>query len=309
MIGLFGISEVLGNLLREPTAGTIPPQENIHSSHRKFISFFSQTFAPAWQMVKQRKTPLLRSTGIGALIGMLPGAGADIAAWVSLAVSKKSSTPGMEESQQRLQGLSDASTANSAALAGGWIPALVFGIPGDSVTAIVIGVLMMKNVKPGPEIFEKDAALVYSIYILFVLANLLMLPIGLLAIKAAGLVVRVPQNVLLPIIVLFCTVGSFAIKGSYFDVGIMLLMGVLGWLLDQRQVPLGAIVLGIILGGPLEERFVQTLTTADGSWLAFVNRPVSLILGIFCLLLWTWTLARHLLAWNKTRTASISPGN
>ena len=137
------------------------------------------------------------------------------------------------------------------------MPALVFGIPGDSVTAIVIGVLLMKNIKPGPEIFEKQAALVYSIFLIFFLANLVLLPIGFLAIKAGGYVVKIPRRILLPVILLFCVIGSYAINGSYFDIGVMLAMGILGFVLERRQIPLGPVVLGIILGGPLEERFIS----------------------------------------------------
>ncbi len=145
---------------------------------------------------------------------------------------------------------------------GAWVPALVFGIPGDSVTAIVMGVLLMKNIKPGPEIFEKQAVLVYSIFLIFFLANLFLIAAGFLAIKAGGYVVRIPRKILLPLILLFCVIGSYAINGSYFDIGVMLAMGGLGFALERRQIPLGPVVLGIILGGPLEERFIQTLSSS-----------------------------------------------
>jgi TctA family transporter len=166
------------------------------------------------------------------------------------------------------------------------VPALVFGIPGDSITAIVIGVLLMKNVKPGPEIFEKQGALVYGICLVFLLANLLKIPIGLLVIKTGGYVVRVPRRVLLPVIFLFCVIGSYAINGSYFDVSIMLVMGLLGLVLERHRVPLGPVVLGIILGGPLEERFVQTLTGSQGELSAFFARPMAAGLGVVCIAVW-----------------------
>lgn len=182
-----------------------------------------------------------------------------------------------------------------AALAAAWIPALVFGIPGDSVTAIIIGVLLMKNVKPGPEIFETQAVVVYSTYFIFILANLVLIPVGILAIKAGGYVVRVPCRVLLPVILLLCVIGAFAINASYFDVGIMLAMGLIGFLLERRQIPLGPVVLGIVLGGPLEERFVQTVTGADGSLIALVDRPVAAGLGLLCLALWVSALVGKVL--------------
>ena len=220
---------------------------------------------------------------------MLPGAGADIAAWISLAASKRFGRGRIGEAtpeEGALNGIADATSANNAALAGSWIPALVFGIPGDSVTAIVIGVLLMKNVTPGPKVFTDQAPLVYSIYLLFLLANLVLLPVGFAAIKLGGAIVRVPRPVLLPIIVLFCVTGAYALNGSMFDVWIMLAMGLLGFVLERRSIPLGPAVLGIILGGPLEERFIQTLTGAGGSAVGLVGRPLAALLAGLCAVLW-----------------------
>ncbi len=254
-------------------------------------------------MLWRRKRHVTRSSAIGVLVGMLPGAGADIAAWISLAASKRFAVGKQEADASEthsLAGIADATTANNAALAGSWIPALVFGIPGDSVTAIVIGVLLMKNVTPGPTVFTEQAVLVYSIYLVFLLANLVLLPVGFAAIKLGHTLMRVPRSVLLPIIVLFCVTGSYALNGSLFDVGVMLAMGLVGLVLERHGFPLGPVVLGIILGGPLEERFVQALTGAGGSisLLGLVNRPLSALLACICAALWILALlaARRALA-------------
>jgi TctA family transporter len=291
MIGLFGVSEVLKNL-SSPDAGLTHFAKSQGNGpgeswwKRLLLAHVWRTLGPATRELKDRAWPVLRSSVVGTAIGILPGAGADIAAWVAMAVSKRFGKRSGTVGEESLRGLADATTANNSAIAGAWIPALVFGIPGDSITAIVIGVLLMKNVKPGPEIFEKQAVLVYSLYILFILSNLVLLPIGLLAIKAGGFIVRVPQRVLLPMILSACVVGAYAVNESYFDVGIMLAMGVLGFILERWQVPIGPIVLGIVLGGPLEERFIQTLTGADGSPLAFFDRPLAAMLGIAAIGLW-----------------------
>lgn len=306
MIGLFGLSEVLRNLVNLGHQQDVEDQSGEKGEpkrsvlYRTFVAPFAEIVKPALKLFWRRKLHWLRSSSIGSVIGMLPGAGADIGAWVSIAASKRNSKTPEEYGRGSLDGIADATAANSSALAGGWIPALVFGIPGDSVTAIVIGVLLMKNVNPGPEIFLNQPVLVYSIYAAFFLANLVLLPIGLLAIKTGRQVVRVPQRILLPIIVIFCILGSYAIKGSYFDVGIMLGMGLLGFILDRRDVPLGPVVLGIILGGPLEARFIQTLTGAGGDFIAFVNRPAAAILGILTIGIWVSTILRNVIGSKKT---------
>jgi putative tricarboxylic transport membrane protein len=114
-----------------------------------------------------------------------------------------------------------------------------------------------------------------------------LVPIGLLAIKAGGFVVRVPQRVLLPLILLASVVGAYAISERSFDIWVMLAMGVLGFVLERWKVPIGPVVLGIVLGGPLEERFIQTLMGADGSPIAFFDRPLSAVLGVAAIGLWT----------------------
>lgn len=292
MIGLFGLSEVLANLLRfdreRSVAGAAPPRSQTGILNLSMLG-------TAFDYLKSHLQGLVRSSGIGSVMGMLPGAGADIAAWVSLAVVRRK--PGDSDQEQTASDLADvasASTANSASLAGAWIPALVFGMPGDSVTAIVIGVLLMKNIAPGPEIYENNGVLVYSIYLLFILANLMLFPVGLLAIRLGSHVVRIPKQILLPVIVMFCVIGAYAINGSYFDVYVMLGAGLLGLALDRREIPLGPVVLGIVLGGPLEERFIQAVTAADGSLLALVSRPLSIALALLCVGLWGWRVATSL---------------
>ena len=248
-----------------------------------------EVFGGIGQRLSKSGSRVASSSAIGSAIGMLPGAGADIAAWVSYAVSKRRATPEQKDEYGKgsLDGIADATTANNASLAGAWIPALVLGIPGDSVTAIVIGVLLMKNIQPGPGIFTDPVQLplVYGIYITFILANLLLIPLGFLAIRTGSLIIRIPRQIILPLILMFCIVGAFAINGSYFDIGVMLAMGLLGVVLERFEVPAGPVVLGIILGSRLEEAFVQSLTKSD-SLATFFGRPIAAGLGVLCIVLW-----------------------
>lgn len=290
MIGLFGLSEVLKNLLQLDGAATLQesPPTAAAPARLRWLTESLRNVGHVMRTVASRKLALLRSGAIGATIGMLPGAGADIAAWVSYGVSKRGQKPSPTGAPEDLAvaGLSDATAANNAALSGAWIPALVFGIPGDSITAIVIGVLLMKNVRPGPDVFVEQSVLVYSIYLTFILANLVLLPVGLVAIRMGTSIVRIPRRVLLPIILLFCVVGAYALNGSAFDIVVMLVMGLFGFFLERRQVPVGPVVLGIILGGPLEERLIQTMTGANGSLVGLVNRPLAATLALLCAALW-----------------------
>ncbi|GAB5406330.1 MAG: tripartite tricarboxylate transporter permease [Aureliella sp.] len=280
MIGLFGISEVLRVCFSYTTTDGLQnsPASTASSTIRK-RGAFGQVLSRGWSLV--------RSSSIGSVVGMLPGAGADIAAWIAYAVSKRFSREPDRYGQGSEEGIADAAGANNAALGSAWVPALVFGIPGDSVTAIALGVLMMKNITPGPAIFDVaenpgQATLVGCLYITFLLANLILIPVGLVATRAGGMLIRVPRGILLPLVVLFCIVGSYSIASSYVDVWIMLAMGLAGFALERRGVPLAPIVLGLILGGPLEHRFLQSITTSTKP-LAFFNSAISTALAIACL--------------------------
>jgi TctA family transporter len=238
------------------------------------------------RMMVQYWPQQLRGNVLGTIIGALPGAGADIAAWVSYAVSKKMSRTPEKFGKGHVEGIIESTSSNNAALAGAWVPALVFGIPGDSITAIVIGVLYLKNMNPGPTIFLNNPEYIYAVFIIFILANLVMLPLGWAAIKGARTILRIPREILMPCILMFCIVGAFAINNSAFGVAVMLVFGVLGFLMEENDIPVAPCILGIVLGPMLEENFVTSMIKSDGSYLAFFERPISGALGVATLLIW-----------------------
>jgi putative tricarboxylic transport membrane protein len=299
LVGLFGLSEVLRNVRAPWTLATVT------TSAAAAPGSLRSVFGGTWSLFLARKWQTLQASAIGTVIGILPGAGADIAAWVSYGVSKRSSAHPEEYGRGSIEGVADSGAANNSALAGAWVPALTLGIPGDSITAIVLGIMMMKNLQPGPEIFVKQAVLVNSLFLVFVIANLALLPAGYLAIRASGALMRVPRHTLLPVIVLFCVLGSYAIGGSYFDVGLMLGMGLLGFVLERWAVPVGPVVLGIILGGPLEERFIQAMTASGGSPTVFFARPAAAVLGLVALTVW---LLPALAAWRSRGRTDLTAG-
>jgi TctA family transporter len=274
MIGLFGVSEILRNM------GSSHLQYPITAVKAEKI--FSGVAKTLWKY----KLNMVRAGGIGVFIGILPGAGADIAAWIAYAVAKRFSKEPELYGKGAIEPIVDAGTANNACLAGDWVPALVFGIPGDSITAIVIGVLFMKGLRPGPMIFQQQPELIYAVYISFIIANILMVPFGYLAIKLSGTILKVPRNILMPAILMFCIVGSFAINNSFFDVGVMLVMGILGYFFENNGIPVAPIVLGMVLGPIVEQNFMVSMIKSDWDLTQFFTRPAAAILAALTILTW-----------------------
>jgi TctA family transporter len=274
MIGLFAVSEVL----RGAAAG----MQSLPVSQTSIGSLFR-----GWgRMIVIYWRQQIRGNVIGVLIGVLPGAGADIAAWVAYAVSRRLSRTPEKYGKGHVEGIIESTSANNAALSGAWVPALVFGIPGDTITAIVIGVLYVKGMNPGPTLFISNPQNIYAVFIIFILANLVMIPLGWAAIKAGKQLLRVPRSILMPCILAFCIVGAFATNNAVFNVTIMLVFGVLGFFMEENDIPIAPCILGIVLGGMLEATFVTSMIKADGNLFAFFERPIAAGLGIFTILVW-----------------------
>ncbi|HEV8552050.1 MAG TPA: tripartite tricarboxylate transporter permease [Casimicrobiaceae bacterium] len=274
MIGMFAISEIIRYAV------------DINPAPRIVDQPIGNVFKGMWRLTVKYPLQILRGSALGTLVGALPGAGADIAAWMSYAISKKFSKEPEKFGTGHVEGIVESGSANNSALAGAWIPALVFGIPGDSITAIVIGVLYMKNMNPGPSLFINNPQNIYAVFLLFIIANLIMVPLGFLCIKVAKQILRVPRNVLMPLIMLFCVVGAFAINNTAFDVTIMVIAGVAAYVLEDNGFPIAPAILGVVLGGMLEENFVTSMIKSDGYLLAFFQRPVAATLGAMTLAVW-----------------------
>lgn len=286
MIGMFGISEVMRNVCTQECSFDVGSVQT------------NRIFSGVGKTIRKYKLNVARSGLIGTFVGILPGAGADIGAWISYAVSKKMSKEPEKYGTGHIEGIVDAGTANNAGLGGAWVPALVFGIPGDSITAIVIGVLFMKGLRPGPMIFQQTPEILYAVYVTFILANLILIPFGYLAIKAGSQMLKVPQNVLMPIILMFCVVGSFAINNTTFDVGVMLACGILAYLMESNDIPVAPAILGIVLGRLLEDSFMVSMIKSEWVLTEFFSRPVSAVLGVITIILWS---SPFLAAWRAKK--------
>jgi len=173
LIGFFAIPEIIRTLRSPAVAGSAP------------VVQAARIFQGMGRAVVRWRWNFLRSGLVGTFVGALPGGGADTAAWAAYGMSRRLSRDPENWDKDGVEGIVDATSANNASLSGAWIPALVFAIPGDTITAIAIGVLYLKNVTPGPSIFLENAHVLYAVFITFFLANLLMIPLGWLAIRAA----------------------------------------------------------------------------------------------------------------------------
>ena len=278
LVGVFAVAEVMRAMLSAE-----PPK----LPYRRFGSIL----AGQWRLTKQYVAPQVRGNIVGIIIGVLPGAGADMAAWVSYSMSKRFSKTPEKFGTGHPEGLIEAGASNNASLASGWVPSLLFGIPGDTITAIAIGVLYMKGLNPGPTLFTERASSMYALYIIFILANIIMIPLGIVMIRVASKVLRAPRSAVMPVIVLLCAVGSFATGNNLFAVITVAAFGAIGFVMERNGYPVAAMVLGIVMGTMVEQSFVTSLIKSDGSILPFFSRPVAAVLAAMTIAALLWPVA------------------
>lgn len=270
MIGLFAASEAFKSM------------EDIFSV--KNIKVTVEKAKLKWVEFKTIFGTLLRSSGIGTFIGMIPGAGADIAAFVAYNEAKRFAKNKEEFGKGDIRGVAAPEAAGNSVTGGAMIPLLTLGIPGDAVAAVLLGALMVQGIEPGPMLFETNGPLVYTLFIGMLLANILMLIFGLSAIRLFIKVLYIPKAILTPIIITLCVVGSYALNNSYFDVLVMFVAGVVGYFMKKASIPASPVILGLILGPMMESNLRRSLVMSNGNLDVFYTRPITLVLIILALL-------------------------
>ena len=277
MIGLFGFSEVLEHLYKptDKANHTVDDQNTLSNAYSFFV-------APLLLLFKE-KLSVLRSSFLGVLVGFLPGAGADVGSWVATSVQKVGK---QSQEDQEDKVIVAGASSNNAAVASAWIPALSLGLPGDTVTAIVLGVFLMKGITPGPLLFEQSMDLVWSLFITFLIANLILLPLyGYLTARIASKIIKVPSRILLSIIAGLCVVGAYAINNNPFDIWVMAAMGACAFALRRGGFPLAQVVLGMVLGPILEQNFMVSAIKSKWSLMSFFERPIALVLMLLTIVI------------------------
>ena len=208
---------------------------------------------------KRMIRPVVMSSIIGSLVGIIPGTGASEASWFSYSQAKNMSKHPEEFGHGSVEGIAAAESANNAVTGATLIPLLTLGIPGDGTVAIMLSALMINGLNPGLSLFTTDGDIMYAIMLGLILVNLFMLLQGKFLTSLFAKVVSIPQEILTPIIVIFCFAGAYSVNGNYFDVGIALVFAVLAWILRKLDLPAVPILLGMVLGGMTETNFRRAL--------------------------------------------------
>ncbi len=277
MIGLFGFSEVLGHIFK--------PDKNYEAeleAERSARAFFVRPML----LILKKKWLVLRSSLVGVMVGFLPGAGADIGSWVSSSIEKIKSKGKAQGEDNDDEIILAGTSSNNAAVASAWIPALSLGLPGDTITAIVLGIFMMKGISPGPLLFDQQPDLITSLYLTFIISNVILLPcFGYLSALMAKKLIKTPMPLLLSVVTALCIVGAYAINNDVFDVWIMAGMGFLAFLLKRGGFPLAQVVLGMVLGPILEQNFMVSAIKSRWDLSSFFDRPVAILLMAFTILI------------------------
>ena len=262
MIGVFGISELLVQISNK--------QEGLESIKLKAIKLPTKAdYLKVWRTI-------LRSTGIGTFIGILPAEGATVASMIGYNEAKRWSKTPEEFGKGAIEGIAGSEAANNSATGGAMVPTLALGIPGSPTAAVILAGLMVHGLRPGPTMFTEQADFAFSIFWSMMFVNLLFLGVGLLGAKVFARVTLVPVQILWPCVFIFSVVGAYALDQSMVDVWIALGAGVLGYFMRRYGFSVVPLAIGLILGEILEQRFGQSMVMLNEQWWLLPTRPLTL---------------------------------
>jgi len=275
LIGMFAISQVISDLTRLEEKITIIPLKRA----REMLFSLKD-----W---KDQAVNLIRSSVIGTWVGILPGIGANIGSVSAYSAAKSLAKP--EEQEKFGKGSETAivasECANNATIGGALIPLVSLGIPGSVVDAILLGGLLIHGLQPGPLLFQQNPEMVYTIMGSMFVSNVFMFLFMLVAVKHIAKLASLPRSLLMPVILVFCIIGSFALSTRMFDVWTMIFFGLLGFAFERMKIPLAPFVIGFILAPVAEENLQAGLMASSGSFLPLIQRPISLIFVVSSLVL------------------------
>jgi putative tricarboxylic transport membrane protein len=286
MIGLLGIAEILIQ------AESLNVLDKVQQTLKGII--------PSFMIIRSLAGVIMRSSVVGVIIGAIPGAGGTIASIVAYGQQKRVSRNPEQMGEGSLEGVAAAEGANNACTGGAMLTMLSLGIPGDAVTGVMIGALMIHGLSPGPVLFKENFELVSSIFIGMLLANMLVLVLGLGGAKFFAKMISAPKRFLNTAILSLAVIGSFAVQNSFFDVGVTLLFGVLGYVMVKFDIPRAPLVLGLILGPLIENNLRRSLLLVNGDVSQFlrtlVTRPISASILLIIVLLFFYPILKKFIS-------------
>ena len=264
LVGAFGFAEVLIVMAEASPRPVVETLDSVLPRIRDVVRY--------WRTV-------LRSGVIGVFIGILPGVGEDMAAWTSYAAARRASKEREQFGKGSIEGLMAAETGDNAAVPGAMIPALALGVPGSAPAAVLMAAMIIHGVQPGPMLMTTQPQFVVDVVAITLVATLAILLFGLIMVRPILWVLRVPREVIMPIVFVLCVLGSYSIASRLFDVYVMLVVGVICFMLRRRGYPVAPFVLGLVLGDIVDKSLRRGLVLSDGSLVPFFTRPISALLA------------------------------
>ncbi|MBE3572577.1 MAG: tripartite tricarboxylate transporter permease [Moorella humiferrea] len=285
-MGVFGIAEVL---VKEETQGTNNVKMDLRLT--KLFPTLQDWAASFWHIVG--------STPLGFFIGMLPGAGATIATFISYGTAKRFSRDPEKFGEGTIEGVAAPECANNAAAIGAFIPLLTLGVPGSASTAVMMGALLMLGLRPGPLLFSQNPDFIWGLIGSMYIGNLVLVILMLLAIPLITRILTVPLAILNPIVVAFVLVGAYTLNNSYFDVFLTILFGAIGYFMKKTEIPAAPMILALVLGNLLENSMRQSLIISNGNPMIFISRPIAGVILIIAMAFVVIPLINSLRNYNK----------
>ncbi len=280
LLGLFAVSEVLKE------------SETSFHSKRADIPAFNMPgfFGLTWNEFKGQIINLFRSSAIGVGVGLLPGIGAGTSNMIAYLAAKNSSKTPEKFGTGIPDGIVASEASNNAGIGAAMVPLIVLGIPGDSVTAMLLGGFLIHGIQPGPMLFQTNGNLVYAIFVALLVANVIMLCFEYFGVRVFVKILSVPKHYLLSVVMVMCVVGSYALNNRMFDVYTLVAFGVFGYVMLKFEFPFPPLILGFILGPMIEQNMRSSLMTTRGSFLPFLERPFSAIFLVMAVLYVLWIM-------------------
>ncbi len=270
MIGLFAIGEVLHQI----RMGADAP---IRTRFRDMVISRSE--------LKRSAGPILRGSGIGFVLGILPGAGSTLASFMAYGIEKRVSPRKAMFGKGAIEGVAAPESANNAAANANFVPTLALGIPGGGTTAVLLGAFTIYGLQPGPRLFETQPTLIWGLLVSFFIGNVMLLVLNLPLAPVFAQMLRIPYGYLYPIILLTSFVGAYSVSNNMFSVLLVLIFGIIGWIMKELDLPMAPLVLGLVLGPLFEKALVQTSALGQGSFLILLQSPISVVVLLFAVAL------------------------